>query len=133
MNAKAAHSPKVPRGVVYNNLKKQVHERVALCAGSQKFEVRGSHFNYLLVEGDMRRDPSNAAGAAIKMIEDGLQRAKLLANDGWQQVSGCTWYPHCEPGFEPGVFLCVQECPVLSKGAMIQRLQTYLDQGMVNR
>jgi hypothetical protein len=133
VNAKAAHSPKVPRGVLYNQLKKSVHERVQLCVGSQKFRTMGGHFNYLLVESDKRRDPSNVAGAAIKMIEDGLQKAGVLKNDGWDQVHGCTWYPHCEDGAAPGVCLLVQDCPVLSKNAMIVRLQNYLEKGCVNR
>lgn len=133
VNAKASHGPKVPRGVVYNNLKKTVQERVGLCAQAQKFRVTGAHFNYLLVESDMRRDPSNVAGAAIKMIEDALQVTKLLQNDGWKQVLGCTWYPHCEEGAPPGVFLVIQDCPVLSKTAMIEKLRTYLNQGCKNQ
>lgn len=132
VRAKAARVKGAPPGVVYNSMKREVEERVVLCARSQRFKPRGHHFNYLLVEQNMRRDPSNVAAGAIKMIEDALVRAKLLDNDGWKQVGGGTWYPHCEETFEPGVCLVVQDCPVLSKEAMIGKLQAFLLRGCVN-
>ena len=133
IRAKAARVKNAPPGVVYNAMKREVEERVALCASSQRFKPKGKHFNYLLVEETLRRDPSNVAAGAIKMIEDALVKRGLLASDGWSQVGGGTWYPHCEEDFGAGVCLVVQDCPVLSKEAMIGRLQAFLSKGCVNR
>ena len=73
----------------YTKMKKQWCGTIALLAHSQGIKTIGSgHFTYLFRERDKRRDPSNIAAGAVKLIEDGLQTAGLLENDGWKQVLG---------------------------------------------
>ena len=124
-------STKGKRWSQYSDIKRQCEERIALCARSQRFAPNGKHFNYLFVEGSQRRDPSNISAGAVKMVEDGLQKAKLLDGDGWKHVEGDTRYFHHDKLFE-GVCLIVQDCPVLSKNAMLQRLHIYVQKGCVN-
>lgn len=115
----------------YSDIKRQCEERIALAAQSQRFVPQGKHFNYLCVEPNQRRDPSNISAGAVKMIEDALVKAGLLGNDGWSHVEGDTRYYHYSPN-EEGVFVVAQECAVLSKNAMLQRLQDYLLKGCKN-
>lgn len=42
--------------------------------------------DYLFVEKDRRRDKDNVAGFAHKVIQDGIVRAGLLPNDGWNEI-----------------------------------------------
>lgn len=37
---------------------------------------------------DKRRDPSNIAAGGRKVIEDALQAAGILSNDGWAAIAG---------------------------------------------
>jgi len=43
----------------------------------------------LWIEKDRRRDPDNIA-VALKFILDGLQKAKVIQNDGWKEIIGIT-------------------------------------------
>jgi len=45
---------------------------------------------YRFYEADKRRDKSNVASFAIKVIEDSLQEVGLLPNDGWAEVENWT-------------------------------------------
>jgi Holliday junction resolvase RusA-like endonuclease len=45
---------------------------------------------YRFYEADKRRDKSNVAAFAIKVIEDSLQEVGLLPNDGWAEVENWT-------------------------------------------
>lgn len=45
-----------------------------------------AHFTYVVAEPSRRRDPSNAGMGAIKFIEDALQVAGVIPNDGWENV-----------------------------------------------
>lgn len=78
----------------YNLIKRRWHElvrdaaiasRVAPCQGPQCF-------TYLCLEPTRQRDPSNFLAGAIKMIEDGLQGAGVIAGDGWPHVAGIVGY-----------------------------------------
>jgi hypothetical protein len=44
------------------------------------------HYSYLVVEKTVKRDPSNICSSSIKFIEDGLMKAGVIPNDGWQNV-----------------------------------------------
>lgn len=57
---------------------------LARAAGLPKIEP--SHFHYRFVELSRRRDPLNFLAGGIKLIEDGLQEAGVLENDGWTHV-----------------------------------------------
>ena len=71
----------------YNLLKKKWSQVILICARTQGFECRGGgHFTYVFREANKTRDPSNIAAGAIKLIEDGLQDAGLLENDGWKHI-----------------------------------------------
>lgn len=45
-------------------------------------------FNFVWYRKDKRTDPDNIASTGMKFIFDGFQLAKVLKNDGWQQVKG---------------------------------------------
>lgn len=91
----------------WNKMKKLWHGRVASMAIQQKIQrIESAHFYYTFVEPNRRRDPSNVMAGAIKIIEDGLQHAGLLAGDGWKNVLsiGALW--ECDdraPGVRVGM------------------------------
>ena len=71
----------------YMTLKSKWGDVIAAHARIQRFaEVKDGHFTYLFEEPDRRRDPSNVIAGGVKLIEDALQEAGLLANDGWGEV-----------------------------------------------
>lgn len=39
-------------------------------------------------EPNRKRDPDNIAGVAHKFILDSLQKCKVIANDGWENIKG---------------------------------------------
>lgn len=81
------HACKTHYGV-YSSMKKKWGCVVRLYALQQRFEkiTEPAHWEYTFYEPNRRRDPSNLAGGAIKILEDALQEAGLLENDGWEQV-----------------------------------------------
>ena len=42
--------------------------------------------DYLWVEHNRQRDKSNVAGGGRKFIEDSLQKAGIIPNDGWKEI-----------------------------------------------
>lgn len=75
------------RNTAYASLKRMWHTRIALCAAQQGFKLVGpSHFLYVHYEIARKRDPSNFCSGAQKLIEDGLQAAFVLKNDGWKDI-----------------------------------------------
>ena len=70
---------------------------------------RPAWFSYLFVEETMRRDPSNFIGGGVKLIEDGLQEAGILANDGWKDILGIV--PMWTKGPVPGVLVVFGDGP----------------------
>ena len=57
-------------------------------------QLRGVRFvspvrmRYLWVEKNRRRDKDNISSMGRKLIQDALVRQKVLANDGWENISG---------------------------------------------
>lgn len=99
----------------YSTMKKKWGCTVALVAHSTKLGPVGpGFFTYLLRESSKRRDPSNALFGAVKLIEDGLQEAGLLCNDGWGDVLGMTGYWIVDKDV-PGCTLFVHPDRVLTK------------------
>ncbi len=43
--------------------------------------------NYRFIEADRRRDKDNISGFAHKVIQDSLVKAKIIPNDGWNQIA----------------------------------------------
>lgn len=75
------------RSSEYRKMKRSWGERIEAHARAQRFQpVESGSFAYLCVEPARNRDPSNFTAGAMKLIEDGLQSAKLLRNDGWKNV-----------------------------------------------
>lgn len=82
----------------WNEMKRLWNGRVAVMARNQKIQaIESAVFHYTFVEPNRRRDPSNVMGGAIKIIEDGLQHAGLLAGDGWKNVLGIVPKWECDP------------------------------------
>ena len=44
--------------------------------------------HYRFYEQSKRRDPSNVASFAVKVIEDALQKCGVIENDGWANIAG---------------------------------------------
>lgn len=96
----------------YSSLKRKWGQTVALLARAQRFRrLEEGHFVYLFREPNRRRDPSNFVAGGVKIVEDALQEAELLPNDGWKQVLSID--PHWVPDpIRPGVSLFVTRSPV---------------------
>ncbi len=101
------------RSSEYRKMKRAWGERVEAYARNQRFQpVESGSFSYLCIEKARTRDPSNVAGGAMKLIEDGLQDAELLANDGWKNILALEL--HWATGDTPGVVLGVTPCTAAS-------------------
>lgn len=70
----------------YNATKQQWQKRIVeLCAAQGIRPVAGAHFRFTWIEPDTRRNPDNIISAK-KLIFDALVQARVLSNDGWNQV-----------------------------------------------
>ena len=86
----------------YNQMKKEWTAKVQKLSVNLT-PVESAFFSYVVCETSRRRDPSNIASSAIKFIEDGLQKAGIIPNDGWDQVLGInTYWLHIKEN-QPGV------------------------------
>lgn len=94
----------------YSDIKRQFQEKVALCVRAQGVRpMEHANFHYLILEENRRRDPSNILAGAMKLVEDGLQKAGILPGDGWDQVYSI--HPHWRvivKGEVAGVFVVLQ-------------------------
>ena len=77
----------------YSNMKAEYNQLIADLAKNQSLKpMESAYFTYFFMEPNKRRDPSNFTSGAIKLIEDGLQKAGVLKNDGWNNVLGISTY-----------------------------------------
>lgn len=94
----------------YQDLKAQWGQKVAIYARVANFGriTQPVECFYEIREPNRRRDPSNFVAGAVKIIEDALQEAGLLENDGWAQIVGIhpKWTVDER---KPGVLLTVRE------------------------
>lgn len=98
----------------YSSLKKKWGQTIGLMARTQGFtRVESGLFTYLIDEPNQRRDPLNIVAGAVKLIEDGLQEAGLLGNDGWSQVLEIRPYWRLDKQ-KPGVSLFVTQDETLT-------------------
>ena len=77
------------RFTAYASMKKRVEEDILSWVRVQGILARDDlpiDFDYLWVEPNRLRDKSNVAAGGRKFIEDALQLAKIIPNDGWKQV-----------------------------------------------
>lgn len=99
----------------YAVMKKSMGVKVALFANAARLEKIGpSHFSYFFIEPNKRRDPSNFIAGGIKIIEDGLQEAGLLDNDGWKHVLSIR--TRWSVGPQPGVEVTIEERKNVGEG-----------------
>ena len=74
-----------------NAMKQEYQRKVVSAVRSQ---LMGIHINkpvkihYDFYEQNKRRDQDNVSSFARKVIQDGLVKGGLLANDGWKNISG---------------------------------------------
>lgn len=105
----------------YAKLKLAWADRIKAHARAQRFRpVDFAAFSYLFVEAERRRDPSNVIAGGMKLIEDALQEAELLAGDGWANVTAIA--PFWALGDPPGVLVACGES-VLTKAELVARFQ----------
>lgn len=70
-------------------MKKQIEQVVILCAKNQ---LRGVKFTeavfmrYIWYEPNKKRDKDNISSFGRKCIQDGLVKAGILKNDGWNEI-----------------------------------------------
>ena len=77
------------RGFRYEDLKEKWTNDIAMLARSARVpHFSRVHIDYLWVERNHKRDPSNIAAGGRKLVEDGLVAAKVLDNDGWEEIDG---------------------------------------------
>lgn len=72
-------------------MKRQVQRVVEQCAKKQLRSFRPTRpvwMSYTWYERDRRRDKDNISSFGRKVIQDGLVKAGVLANDGWAQIAG---------------------------------------------
>lgn len=89
----------------YTDLKREWEDRIKTHALAQGFPaLLEGEFAYTFIEPNKRRDPSNVASGALKLIEDALVKAGLLKNDGWSAIKKLElWFLTDES--EPGAYL----------------------------
>lgn len=75
-----------------NRMKQDEQQRV--CLFILKDKVQKTRFenpvyiHYRFYEKDRRRDKSNVAAFAIKVIEDAIQEMHIIKNDNWKGIDG---------------------------------------------
>lgn len=107
-------------GNSYARLKRKWTDDIALLARvGRLMPVECVRLRFTWREKDRRRDPDNVAGGGRKLILDGLVRAKVLKNDGWDEVAGFSdiW----EIAAKPGV-LVLLETVVTNRGVESARV-----------
>lgn len=115
----------------YNTLKQRFTAQVILFARVRGLTAIGpGFFTYLFVEPDRRRDPSNVVGGGVKLIEDALQAAELLPNDGWQHVLGYVGY--WTVGARPCCLVSWSANGIETKEAMMALLEKEKGHGTAN-
>lgn len=115
---------------LYNELKQDWTHRTikALPAGFNT--VESAYFGYVVIESDLRRDPSNFCSAAVKFIEDGLVRGGVIRNDGWGQVLGIRFHWLKRVGRPEGVFVVMSSTP-LPEAALASAYEDWFLAGLI--
>ena len=105
----------------YSVMKRKWGDSIALYARSRGFSVPSGcwHFSYLFVEQTQRKDPSNVAAGAVKLIEDGLVKGKVMDGDGWGTVNSLHYYFLKDS--PPGVLLGLSETGAVARSEMVEQ------------
>lgn len=100
----------------YNEIKQDWSKKVCYLVKKQGFlAVESCYFTYMVIEHDKTRDPSNVFASAIKFIEDALQLAGVIENDGWKQVLGIRSYIYLDRESTGAVMLVMADQHVEEK------------------
>lgn len=104
----------------YARLKRKWTDDIALLARAGRLRpVACGMFRFSWRERNRQRDPDNVAAGGRKLILDGLVRAGVLANDGWDEVAGFVDAWEVSP--KPGVLVAV-ETVVIDRGVVKGRV-----------
>lgn len=93
----------------YNQIKQEWKQRTIDAIGAPFVRVKACHFGYLVVEENLKRDPSNICASAIKFIEDGIVEAGVMPNDGWNNVLGIRVHWVHRKGHRPGIYVVMSD------------------------
>lgn len=97
----------------YNKVKQDWSKKTIKTVESQGFEaIHHAYFHYLIIEKTKKRDPSNICAAGIKFIEDGLVKAGVIPNDGWENVLGIRIHWHKDKKCEAGIYVMMSDIRV---------------------
>jgi hypothetical protein len=109
----------------YNEMKQEWSQKVRINVVHQGFTpVESCYFNYLIIENNIKRDPSNIFASAIKFVEDGLQEANVIPNDGWKNVKGIRPYVHLDRESSCALMLAMTNQP-LGENTMVSYYNTW--------
>jgi hypothetical protein len=82
----------------YTAIKRGWEHHIGWLVRAQHLEpVKSAFFTYVFFEENKRRNPSNVVAVGIKIIEDALQKAGIIKNDGWSEVLGFAAYWDLDP------------------------------------
>ena len=110
----------------YNEIKQNwSNQTIRVCKDTQWIPVESCYFNYLICEKNKKRDPSNICSSAIKFIEDGLQKAGVIPNDGWNNVLGISNYWSIT-NYGLGIFVILSD-DIVSKESMLWNLEVFME------
>jgi hypothetical protein len=106
----------------YNDMKAQYDQMISSLAVCQPLDpLDRAYFTYFFFEPNTKRDPSNFASGALKLIEDGLQKAGVLKNDGWKNVLGISSYWAVDKSC-PGVMVYMTDAVIPEEEAQIMMM-----------
>ena len=115
---------------LYNELKQDWTRRAIRALPSVFTRVESAYFGYVVVEANMKRDPSNVCSAAIKFVEDGLVKAGVMPNDGWKNVKGIRSVVIHRAGRIPGIFVVMSTAPI-DEEDLVNHYEDYHLSGLV--
>lgn len=110
----------------YNDLKQHWKQRTIGAIGHPFVRVSSAYFGYLVVEQEMRRDPSNICSSAIKFIEDGIVEAGVMSNDGWDNVLGIRVHWIHRKKHEPGIYVVMSDVRLTEEQLESEYEESYL-------
>ncbi len=93
----------------YTDIKQDWKRRTVNAIGAPFVRVKACYFAYLVVEQEMRRDPSNICASAIKFIEDGIVEAGVMKDDGWKNVLGIRVHWVHRVKHRPGIYVVMSD------------------------
>lgn len=90
-------------------IKKNMTEKcIKACQTLPKNYYKKIYLTFTWVCNNKKKDPDNIAFAK-KFILDGLVRAKIIPNDGWNNIIGFKDEFFCEPTEKPKVMITIEE------------------------